>query len=52
MKVMNTWERASYSKKEWQDYFQASNQGKDLVMWIDDIKVEAQAFKGFDSFRT
>jgi hypothetical protein len=50
--VVSTWEGVSYSMDEWQEYFQASNQGEDLVMSIEDIKVEAQASKGFDSFRT
>ena len=50
--VVQKWERAAYSLEEWQTLFQASNQGKDLVMSIDDIKIKAQASKGFDSFRT
>ena len=50
--VVQEWDRAAYSLEDWQNLFQASNQGEDLVMSIDDIKTEAQASKGFESFRT
>lgn len=50
--VVQEWDRATYSLEEWQNLFQASNQGEDLVMSINDIKTEAQASKGFESFRT
>jgi hypothetical protein len=50
--VVTTWEGLSNSLEEWQNCFQASNQGKDLVMSIDDIKFEAKASKGFDAFQT
>jgi hypothetical protein len=50
--VVDAWEGVSLSMEEWQDNFQASNQGEDVVMSIADIKIEAKASKGFDSFRT
>ena len=50
--VVIAWEGMTNSMEEWQSSFQASNQGKDLVMSIEDIKVEAKASRGFDTFQT
>ena len=49
--VQACWEKASCSLEEWHTYYcQASNQGEDMDMSLNDIKIEAQASKGFDSF--
>ena len=47
--VVDTWEGSAYSLVEWQDFFQASDQGEDVVMSITDIKTEAQAARSLDS---
>jgi hypothetical protein len=46
--VVDTWEGASCPVTEWQECFQASNQGKGLATSIDDIKAEAKASRLFD----
>jgi hypothetical protein len=50
--VVNTWEGMSNSLEVWQESFQASNQGEDVVMSIEDIKLEAKASRGFEAFQT
>ena len=47
--VVSTWEGSAYSLSEWQEYFQASDQGEDVVMSIMDINTEAQASRCLDS---
>ena len=50
--VVKIWESQTKTLEEWQNWLQASNQGADFEMSYSDIKLEAQASKGLDSFRT
>jgi hypothetical protein len=50
--VVERWEAQSFSLEDWQQMFQASNQGDDFVMSFQDIKQEVKASKHSDAFRT
>jgi hypothetical protein len=50
--VVSTWEGMANSLEVWQECFQASNQGEDLAISIEDIKLEAKASRGFEAFQT
>jgi hypothetical protein len=50
--VAEDWEGQSFAFEDWQQMFRASNQGKNVVMSFQDIKLEVDATRNVESFRT